>query len=195
MDKISRGLLDEFSKEHGIAHLPDSERFEHFAAYITVQRHYSETFDSEEVVTGPGADTGIDAIAILVNGALVTDLQALEEQADRVGNLDVTFMFVQAERSPNFDGAKIGTFGAGVLDFFSDESTLPRNEKVAELAAIMDALYKRQASKFRRGNPVCHLYYVTTGKWVGDPTLETRRQLAVDALTATGLFREWISSP
>jgi len=189
MDRVSESLLTEFSNEHGIAQLPESERFEHFAGYITVQRHYSETFDSGDVVTGAGADTGIDAIAILVNGALVTDLEALEEQADKVGSFDATFVFVQAERSPNFDGAKIGTFGVGVLDFFKDNPSLTRNEKVAELAAIMAALYKR-SSKFRRGNPVCHLYYVTTGKWEGDSTLETRCELVVNDINATALFRD-----
>jgi len=57
--------------------------------------------------------------------------------------LDVTFVFVQAERSSNFDSAKIGTFGFGVLDFFRETPSLKRNEKIAEAAAIMAAIYRR----------------------------------------------------
>lgn len=189
MDRVSESLLQEFSEEHDIVTRPEEERFEHFAASITVQRHYSETFDAEDIVTGAGGDTGIDAVAILVNGSLITDIDTIEGQADNAPNLDVTFVFVQAERSSSFDGAKIGTFGFGVLDFFEDTPSLQRNEKITEAAAIMAAIYK-QSSKFKRGNPVCRLYYVTTGKWLGDPTLETRQRAVVNDLEETGLFRE-----
>jgi AIPR protein len=186
MDRVSESLLNEFSKEHDLLTLPEQTRFEHFAGYITVQRHFTESFDSGDIVTE--GDSGIDAIAIIVNGSLVTDREAFEEQADKAGSLDVTFVFVQADRSPGFDAAKIGTFGFGVLDFFKDSPTLKRNEKVTEAAAIMSAVYKR-SSKFKRGNPVCRMYYVTTGKWQGDATLEARRKSAMTDVEGTGLFR------
>ena len=189
MDRVSESLLNEFSTEHAITALPEDRRFEHFAAYITIQRHYTETFDSDDVVTGAGGDTGIDAIAVIVNGSLVTDIDSLEEQADRAGSLDVTFVFVQAERSSSFEAAKIGTFAFGVLDFFKEAPALQRNDRVQDVAAIMAALYRR-SSKFKRGNPACRLYYVTTGKWVGDAVLEARRKQTVSDLEATGLFRD-----
>src|ERR1043166_1668675 len=108
MDRVSESLLNEFSEEHEITALPEDRRFEHFAAAITIQRHYTDSFDSEEVVTGAGGDTGIDAVAIIVNGSLITDVETLEEQTENAGSLDATFVFVQAERSPNFESSKIG---------------------------------------------------------------------------------------
>ncbi len=45
MDLITRNLLDEFSSEYSISALPEDERFEHFAGFVTVRRHYSESFD------------------------------------------------------------------------------------------------------------------------------------------------------
>ncbi|MGO9272359.1 MAG: hypothetical protein ACLQOO_19375 [Terriglobia bacterium] len=189
MDRISESLLNEFSSEHGITQLPEDKRFEHFASYITVRRQYSETFDTEDVVTGSGGDTGIDGIAIIVNGSLTTDVEALEEQADKAGHLDVAFVFVQSERSPIFDAAKIGSFGFGVQDFFKDQPSLKRNEKITSAADVMAAIYRR-AAKFKRGNPICKLYYVTTGRWISDPTLEARRRAVVTDLENTNLFRE-----
>jgi hypothetical protein len=186
MDRISESLLTEFSGEHGISLLPEDQRFEHFAAFVTVRRHYSETFDTTEIVTGAGNDTGIDGIAVIANGSLITDVESLE-QTDGAGHLDVVFIFVQAERSPSFDAAKIGTFGFGVMDFFKDTPSLKRNEHVAAAADIMSAIYKR-SGKFKRGNPSCRLYYVTTGKWVGDKTLDARRQAVISDLQGTGLF-------
>ena len=95
MDRISESLLEEFSVEHGISLLSEDKRFEHFSSYITVQRQYSgDTFDTEDIVTGSGNDTGIDGIAIIVNGALITDVEILEEEADKAGHLDVMFLFI-----------------------------------------------------------------------------------------------------
>jgi hypothetical protein len=54
-----------------------------------------ETFDTMEVATGLGGDTGIDSIAIILNGSLTTDPEIVQEYADLNGYLDVTFVFVQ----------------------------------------------------------------------------------------------------
>jgi hypothetical protein len=189
MDRITESLLNEFSKEHDIERLAQDKRFEHFASYVTVRRQYSETFDTEDIVTGSGGDIGIDAIAIIVNGSLVTDLDSVREMTGDSDHLDVMFIFVQASRAARFEAAKIGTFLFGVQDFFSSQPRLPRNEAVAETASIMSAIYGH-SGKFKRGNPSCRLYYVTTGRWTNDITLEGRRKAAEDDLRATNLFRD-----
>jgi len=73
MDRITTALLEDFSREHDIGGPDESERFEHFAGYITLRRHFSGTFDTADIVTG-GGDTGTDSISILVNGTLVADV-------------------------------------------------------------------------------------------------------------------------
>ena len=156
---------------------------------MTVQRHFADTFETGDVVTGSGGDTGIDAVAILVNGMLVSDIETFEDHAEIPGTLDVTFIFVQAERSPSFDSAKIGVFGYGVADFFNDAPKLPRTAQMNEAAGIMQAIY-RLSSKFKGKNPACRLYYVTTGKWQGDAVLEARRKAVQEDLEATDLFRD-----
>jgi hypothetical protein len=118
MDRITTALLTEFSRDNGIEVLPEEERFERFAAYLAVSPHVLDSFDTADIATGSGSDTGIDAIAIIVNGSLVTDLELVPELVQTSGYLDVSFLFVQAERSANFEAVKIGTFGFGVTDFF-----------------------------------------------------------------------------
>ena len=173
MDRITAALLNEFSRDFGITELPEEERFEHFSAWLTCRRHYSETtFDPVNLVTGKGNDTGIDSIAVIVNNNIVTDVDTIDELLEVNGYLDVTFVFVQAERSPRFDSAKIGTFGFGVRDFFG-EGKLPRNDTIKLYADIMDVIYKN-SSKFRPKKPSCYLYYVTTGTWNQDAALVTR---------------------
>jgi hypothetical protein len=186
MDRVSESLLNEFSSERQISHLQEDQRFEQFTAFITVGQHYGDTFDPSDLLVG--AATGIDGIAILVNGNLITDEDSLEE-LDSASELDVTFVFLQADRSASFDASKIGNFGFAVMDFFNEKPTLPMNEKVSASANIMSAVYKR-SSKFKRGNPTCRLYYATTGKWTDDSILDGRRKTVISDLESTALFKD-----
>lgn len=189
MDRITESLLNDFTKTHELGSLPQDRRFEHFASYITVRRHHAETFDTSEIVVGSGGDTGIDAIAIIVNGSLVTDVEAFEDQAERSDYLDIMFIFVQADRSASFDSGKMGNFIFGVQDFFSSTPQLPRTDAVNNAAEILQSIYARSV-KFKRGNPICRLYFVTTGRWQDDANLEARRTIAISDLESIGIFRE-----
>ncbi len=104
MDMITESLLSDFSKDQEMGGIDKDERFEHFAAYITIKRQHNETFDTFDVVTGKGDDTGIDAFAALVNGNLVADVLEFEDLATTTSFLDVTFVFVQAAQTAGFDG-------------------------------------------------------------------------------------------
>jgi hypothetical protein len=189
MDRISKSLLEEFSGEHGIDKLPEDKQFEHFAAFLAVTSHAVETVDTNDIVAGAGGDTGVDAIAVLANGVLLTDVEQLDELLATNGYVDATFIFVQADRGGGFETSKIGQIGFGVLDFFSEAPKLPRNNAVKAAATIMAAVYK-QSSKFKRGNPICRIYYVTTGKWMPDANLEARRGAVVSDLKSLGIFRD-----
>lgn len=203
MDLITEQYVNTFCREHNIPEsLPESKRFEHFSAYVVFRREHAETIDTHDVLTGDdssssssnGLDTGIDAIGILVNGALVADMDELNEQIKRPGKLDVTFIFVQSEISPHFDSAKIATFGAGVRDFFRPSPTLPRSSRVAELATIRKTIYD-EAVRFKPTNPVCKLFYVTTGTWNNDAHPVAARDQARLALVDTGLFSQVYFEP
>lgn len=186
MDRVTESLLNEFSTEHGITPLREDLRFEHFTAFITIGRHFNESFDTEDILVGEA--TGIDAIAIIVNGTLITDVESMEE-LEGASELDVTFVFVQADRGASFDTSKVGNFNFAVTDFFREQPTLPRNAEITTAAEIMAAIYKH-STKFKRGNPACRLYFATTGTLTSDTILEGRRTSAIDDLMSTNLFRE-----
>lgn len=188
MDRITASVLAEFSKENQIEKLDEEDRFEHLTAFLATRRHFSRALDTSDIVVGSGGDTGVDAIAILVNGALITDVDQVQEMYDQNGFIEASFIFVQAERSAGFDGAKIGTIGNGVADFFSSTPKMDRNQKVQDAAAIMSAVYDR-GNAFRK-RPSCRIYYVTTGKWVDDKNLVGRRDAVVGDLKATEMFQE-----
>ncbi|HZU31820.1 MAG TPA: AIPR family protein [Candidatus Angelobacter sp.] len=200
MDKVTETLLAEFSKEHEIDSLKQDKQFEHFASYVVVRGEHTESFDTADIIVGDdesskgGTDIGIDGIAIIANGMLITDVEELEEMVERIGYLEVSFIFVQAETSSNFEGSKIGTFGFGVVDFFRDKPQLQFNDKVAAAAETMRRIYSK-SGKFRRGIPVCKLFYVTTGKWTDDNNLNARIGGVKNDLIDTGLFKDVIFVP
>ena len=115
VDRVTDSLLAGFSVENGIEELDEAKRFEHLAAFSVIRRHFSRAFSTSDVVLGGGADTGVDALAIILNNVLVTDVDGVREVASHNDYLEPVFIFVQAERSASFDGAKIGTFGFGVV--------------------------------------------------------------------------------
>ena len=194
MDRITKSLLDEFSRDYGLEGLGEDVRFEHFASFVTVHRQHSETFDTSEIVLSESGGMGIDAVATIVNGSLITDIDSFNDLADEAAYLDVTFIFVQADRGASFEAAKIGNFGFAVIDFFKETPELPRSDEINEAAKLMTAIYDK-SGKFKRGNPACRLYYVTTGKWTKDQALEARRSNVIADLTALGVFREASLTP
>lgn len=179
-------MLSEFSAESNIAALDESIRFEHFVSYATVQRLHAETFDTDDIVLG-NAEAGLDGIAIIVNGVLVPEMETFLSINDTASALDVIFIFIQADRSRSFETGKMGNFTFAVRDFFKDNPKLPGSERLKELRAIQAAIYK-QSAKFKRANPACYLFYVTTGQWTEDTQLEARRQTGIAELRSENIF-------
>src|SRR5690348_5339853 len=140
MDRISTNILEKFSKEYEIERKPEDKRFEWLTAFLALRRHYSRSVDLEPLIIGAGGDGGIDAIGIIVNNSLVSDIDEVKDLIERSNALEVTFVFVQADRADKFDGSKIGDFGFGVRDFFSESPTLARGEDLARIAAISDLI-------------------------------------------------------
>jgi hypothetical protein len=188
MDQITKSQLTEFATAHNVDDVAEDKQFEHFVSFITLRRHHTRTFDTDDIVIGGGGDTTIDSIAILVNGALVTDIDTIAELADRNGYLEPNLIFTQADRGEHFESAKMGEFGNGVEDFFKPVPALPRNQRVNDAAKIWKAIMDR--ANLIQKKPMCRLYYVTTGTWNDDAQLVARRNGIKAALEATQLFQE-----
>jgi len=173
VDKIIASLLESFSNDFDCQHLQAPDRFEHFVAWLTVRRHYSTSaFSPADLATGGANDTGIDAIGIIVNGNLVTDVDTIQELIEVNRYLDVVFIFVQAKTSPHFSASDLGSFCYGVKDFFG-AGNLTRNLAVENSAEIMKRIYAA-TDWFKPQNPSCYLYYATPGTWNGENDLVKR---------------------
>lgn len=189
MDRITKSLVNQFTEDNGLSTLSEDKAFEHFTAYLITSEHFTDSFQTEDIVVGQGSDTGLDAITIIVNGTIVNEPEEVEDLASTNGYLDVSFILVQSERSSSFSTSKIGQFGYGATDFFSEEPTLPQNNDVSLKFRIVNEIYSR-SSLFRKGNPRCFLYYATTGQWTDDQNLVARRDSVKSDLELLSIFRD-----
>lgn len=186
MDRISRSILEKFSQEYEIGAEAEDKRFEWLTTFLALRRHYSRSVELEPLVIGEGGDGGIDGIGIILNNSLVSDIDEAKDLIERSDSLEVTFVFVQADRGDGFDGSKIGDFAFGVRDFFAEQPTLARGPDLSRIAAISDLIFSN-IDKLKRPN--CFLYYWTTGRWQDDKNLVARREAAKADLGSLGIFK------
>lgn len=189
MDRITKSLLDEFVTQNSLQSLNEEKTFEHFAGYISTSIHYSESFSTDDINVGAGDDCGIDCISIIANGNLITEVDEIDNLIELNDYLDVILVFVQAEKSSSFDMQKIGQFGFGVQDFTSEKPRLSQNASIKQKRSILNRIFSF-SGKFKKGNPQCFLYYVTTGKWTGDQNLVSRKDSVINDLDNTNLFKK-----
>ena len=179
-DLVLDGFVKGFAASRGLANLPEDEQFEAFAASTILRRHHqADITDIEEnVLVGGGGDGGLDAIAILVNGRPTTTQEDVEFFADRLGRLDVEFVFIQAKTSAAFNAGEIGTSLFGVREFFAavsgQDPAITFKEDILQLVELTRYLYS-QIGKMQ-SDPKCFFYYVTAGQWTD--AAEPRARLA-----------------
>lgn len=187
-DRIIESYLKDFIEQYDLRSEAESTAFEHFINYCIVSREHPENFDFETVHVGGPGDYAIDGIAILVNDHLVSSKEDIDFFRRTLRRLDARFLFIQSKSGDKFEMGAIGNFLFGVRAFFAKGVGAPSNAALTRLRELKEYLY--DCSIDFDSNPVCELYYATTGKWSDDPTLRERIDIEVNLLRQTDLFSE-----
>lgn len=193
MDRITKSLISELLENQELNTEGDPKDFEKLVNYCVVSNEYSKTFDINLMTIGESGDTGIDGLAIIVNGQLIENREEIDDLLERNNSIEVTYLFMQAKSSSNFNSGEINTFIFGVKDFFSENPQLVRNEDVTKFAEISDYIYEK-APHFKE-NPTIKLFYCTTGKWVDDQNLLAVINQGISDLEQLNLFEKVVFSP
>jgi AIPR protein len=186
MDRITKKLLQDFLQAQEMQPTSEASDFELFCNYSVLSNEYNKTFDAKTITTGAGADTGIDGLAIIVNGHLVEDTDEIDSLLESNGFLDVTYLFIQAKTSSSFDTKEMHAFYFGVSDFFSEEPKLPRNDDIEKYAELSEYILDN-ASDFK-DNPICKTFYVTTGVVNEDQNISAVVNSSKNELESYNLF-------
>lgn len=170
MDSITRNFLNEFIDSKNYSHLKESKQFEYFVNFCVINKEYdSVSFDEKQISTGDSAQ-GVDGVGIIVNNKLCLSVGEVQQLIELNRVLTVTFVMIQAKTSSKFEGESMDSLFRWVKTFFSESADLFATEEMKSFLEIKDYIYAN--SKYmKERNPVCNVYYCTTGKWVNDANL------------------------
>ncbi|MDY8137508.1 AIPR family protein [Aquimarina sp. 2201CG5-10] len=170
MDAITKSFLNEFTDSKGYDSLTQSEQFEMFTNFCIVNKEYdSVSFDEKEISTGKNTQ-GIDGIGIIVNNKLCNSSNEIQELIDLNRTLIVSFVLIQSKTSSKFDGKQIDNFFRWTKSFFKDSPDLFVTDEMKNFIDMKEFIYSN--SKYmKERNPICNLYFCSTGKWVEDSNL------------------------
>ncbi len=190
MDIILSGMVESFSKLHGLTGLDQGVAFEHFTNYCVVSREHPERFKLQAVHVGGSGDLHIDGLAILVNDHIVSRSTDVDDLKRVLHRWEVTFLFIQAKRGRSFDTGEILKFLTGVRTFFEGSPPQGTADHIKELIAVKDHIYRHSASM--TANPICKLFFATTGEWNEKGNASANRAVAnaKSELMRTNLFSE-----
>ncbi len=186
-DRILEGFVTSFGDARGYSEMDFGNLFEIFVASSMLRKNHQVDISDDFLVGGSG-DGGLDVIAVLVNGrpALTTD--DVDFFIEKMGRLDVEFVFVQAKSSSSFKASEIGTFVHGVTQFFSPDCTMPFRSEVKQCIELMNYIFGR--SIHMQDNPKCFLYYATSGTWKDQPEALSRITQGSEQLRNLNIFSE-----
>lgn len=191
-DQILSGYLQDYKEQHGLNALEEADAFSQFATHCIITKKTGKIFSLDNLDVDGGQDTGLDAIAVIINGQLVN----AKEDFDffrKIGRVDVEFVFIQSKSSPKFDGAQMSNFIFGVKNFFKSTGYIPTNESIALFRELKDHIYKNSIHLNR--SPSCSLFYVSSGKWTNDNFLCNKIDLELNDIRGSGLFSDVTFSP
>lgn len=192
MDRITKNLLEDFLMQFEIKSESESLDFEKFCNYSVLKNEFNNEFETEDISTG--GNQGIDGLGIIVNNQFVNTVQEAEDIIKDAKLLEVIFVFIQSKTSSKFEGSEIGNFIFSIKDFFSETPSTVNTEEIKEKFAITQILFDN-FSLMTKGNPLCKLYYITTGKWVDDKSLEAVINTNVKELKELNLFDDVLFNP
>ncbi len=193
MDRITKSFIQELLVQQELESEGEAKDFEKLVNYTVITNGYNRIFNIEYVTVGEGNDTGIDGIAIIVNGQLVETTDEIDDLLEKNGSLEVSYIFAQAKTSSSFSSGEINTFIFGIKDFFSEAPQLVRNDDIIKFAELSDYLYENAAAF--KSNPDIKLYFVTTGNWTGDQNLTAVIEAGKAELEQKNLFNKVTFEP
>jgi len=189
MDRVTKSLLGTYVAAAGLDSLSESQQFERFVTHIALSKIYGGNFSADDFCVGDGVQ-GLDAAALLVNGALVEDVSDLKEILSEAGQIRVDVVLVQAKTSPKFELGDLGIFADAAVSLIVDEDSTV----LPDFSRMLNLLWEN-SDRFIE-NPVVRLYYVTTGKWEAPSPLnrkieQTKKKLIDSNLISRVDFHPW----
>lgn len=183
VNPVIRAQLREFSNSNALVAFGQEKQFEIYSVFCVLNGMLGENVEAYDVHLD-GDEFGVDGIAVIIQGELVTNRQEAVEKLDAIINPSIEFIFFQAKTGTSYDYGDISKFFDAVSGFF-DGSLGGESAAVDDLMGAMEAIYERGVGK---RNPKISCYYVTTGNYEHPVRIEKLRQTFKSELEELNIF-------
>ncbi|MFM9941417.1 MAG: AIPR family protein [Hyphomicrobiaceae bacterium] len=192
---VLREALVTYADRAALGDEPADRVFEHFAAYHVMRNAGLDEIDVSSTLVGGENDTQLDAVAITINGDLVTsaeEVRACLREAIDGEPFDVRFLFAQATMSAKFPSDKVALFSTGVLNFFLPETRLKQSLPLVQWRSLKEQILLALAA-LGRGRATADVFVVWPGTWTteGHEAHATGvAEASLSTLKATGILSD-----
>lgn len=182
MNSIIEAQIKKFAKEHSIENVPLVVLFEQFTIFAVEEGLLNsriEIFDAHL----SGSEFGIDGVAIIVHGELITDVEQLEDNQLPIDRVE--FHFFQSKTGTSFKTGEIAKFFDAIEDFFKPKY----KSKSADMMALKKVKdYILEHSENLEESPTLRAYFATTGNYKSPSEVEESKARFVGRLQDTSIF-------
>ena len=145
MKPILQSYLNDFNENLGLNLKKEDDIFERFAIYCILYKELYPNFsispeDLETINTGD--NRGVDNIAFIVNGRLITSLDDIKEIFKQNPRNRIKIVFEQSKRQDNIEESDINYFITIMKDFFNEDPSFELSKDVKNLHEILRFIYK-----------------------------------------------------
>jgi len=166
LNRILQGIVSDFKEKYSLDG-DESKIFEHLANYITVTKYHPEAFcdagDFESLIVDKKGLFGIDGIAFVVNGNLVTSIDDIDVYA-KSKYLDIQILIMQAKTEEKCEAGDLLKTISATKSFLTDHSLLTEtNAELENAYAIYSEIFK-YAKYFNATSPQCFVSFVSAAR-------------------------------
>jgi len=159
MNPLVQGLFNKFRETEELLQLTDADAFELFATSLILPDDLLAQAEKTDFLLDSGA-TGIDVVALDINGQLVWDPSDVKDICETSGKIEVSLHFIQAKQSSSISSSDILSFGDTVRKFLNNTG-FKDYPRLDTLAAALHYVFDKHATSLK-ASPHAVLHFVTT---------------------------------
>ena len=192
-EPIINSKLNTFRKNFGLEKLSVNDVFEFFINNLILRSYQPDSFAItnnifEQVCVGGQNDTGIDGIAVKINGIFVATKSDVDQIITKNNKINIDFIFIQSKYKNNVDSGEFGKFTDGIIDFLSDQQYEPSNTKIDSWLELKNYICSEDVLIHWESAPKVKLYYAYTGDWTSNIHIEAKFNRTKDSIKQIGLY-------
>jgi len=144
----------------------------------------------DQICVGGQGDTGIDGLAIRVNGIFISTKEDVDNIIRTNNRINIDFIFIQSKNKPHLDSGEFGKFMDGITDFLSETQFEPHNAKIANWIELKDYLCCEEILVHWENSPSIKIFFAYTGEWKEDPHIIAKFERTKCEIDKIGLYQD-----